>query len=82
MNWLNGLVVFTIVWWLILFMTLPFGARPPANPGRGHATSAPENPRLALKMFVTTLLAALVTAAFAYVADQGWISLRPPPPTW
>ncbi|TVQ41123.1 MAG: DUF1467 family protein [Geminicoccaceae bacterium] len=77
MNWLNGAVVFVIAWWVILFMTLPFGAHPPAQPGKGHAASAPANPRLGLKVLVTTVLAAAVTALVLYVIDQGWISFRP-----
>ena len=76
----NGIVVYAMAWWVILFMTLPWGVRPPAEPGRGHAASAPEKPRLALKMGVTTLLAAVVTAIFAYVVDSGLIGLRPPRP--
>ena len=82
MNLLSGLVVFTISWWLVLFMALPFGAHPPAEPGRGHAASAPEKPRVGLKVLVATVLATLVTAAFLYGVDQGWLDLRPPRPEW
>ena len=65
MTLFGSLVVFVIAWWLIFFMTLPFGARPPEKPEEGHAASAPERPRLLLKAAVTTVLAALVTAASA-----------------
>ncbi|MEO1090813.1 MAG: DUF1467 family protein [Pseudomonadota bacterium] len=74
----GAIVVFTIVWWLILFMALPFGARPPDRPEPGHAASAPENPRLALKMVVTTVLAIVVTAAIAWLIDAGLLHFRPP----
>jgi predicted secreted protein len=79
MTWLGTAVVFAIVWWLVLFMVLPFGAAPPTEVEPGMATSAPARPRLAVKMAITTLLAALATAAIAWLIDSGLIHLRPQP---
>ena len=76
----GALVVFVIAWWLIFFMTLPFGARPPERPEEGHAASAPERPRLVLKAAVTTVLAALVTAGFGWVIEAGLLDWRPERP--
>jgi predicted secreted protein len=41
------------------------------------APSAPAKPRLAVKMAITTILAALVTALVAWLIDSGLIHLRP-----
>ncbi|HEX6113522.1 MAG TPA: DUF1467 family protein [Geminicoccaceae bacterium] len=79
MTWFGTAVIFAIVWWLILFMVLPFGAAPPAEVEPGMATSAPAKPRLAVKMAITTLLAALVTALIIWLMDSGLIHLRPRP---
>jgi predicted secreted protein len=79
MTWLGTAVVFAIVWWLVLFMVLPFGAAPPAEVEPGMATSAPARPRLAVKMAITTLLAAMVTGLIAWLIDSGLIHLRPRP---
>jgi len=76
MTWLGAAVVFAIVWWLVLFMVLPFGAAPPAEVEPGMATSAPAKPRLAVKMAITTVLAALLTALIAWAFDSGLIHLR------
>lgn len=76
----GALVVFVIAWWVIFFMTLPFGVRPPERPEEGHAASAPEKPRLWLKAGVTTVLAALVTAGFAYLIQSGLLDWRPDQP--
>jgi len=76
----GAVVVFVIAWWLIFFMTLPFGARPPEEPEEGHAASAPERPRLVLKAVVTTLLAAAVTVGFAYLLESGLLDWRPDEP--
>jgi predicted secreted protein len=77
MDWFGTAVVFAIVWWLILFMVLPFGAAPPDEVEPGMATSAPAKPRIAVKLAITTVLAALVTALIMWLIDSGLIQLRP-----
>jgi predicted secreted protein len=77
MTWLGTAVVFVVVWWLVLFMVLPFGAAPPAEVEPGMADSAPAKPRLAVKMAITTILAALITALIAWLIDSELIHLRP-----
>ena len=79
MDWLGTALVFAIVWWLILFMVLPFGAAPPDEVEPGMATSAPAKPRMALKLAITTMLAALVTALIFWLMNSGLIQLRPMP---
>jgi predicted secreted protein len=79
MDWFGTAVVFTIVWWLILFMVLPFGAAPPDEVEPGMATSAPAKPRMAIKVLITTVLAALVTALISWLMQSGLIQLRPTP---
>ena len=79
MDWFGTAVVFAIVWWLILFMVLPFGAAPPDEVEPGMATSAPAKPRMPVKLAVTTILAALVTALIVWLIDSGLIQLRPTP---
>ena len=77
MDWLGAAVVFAIVWWLILFMVLPFGAAPPDEVEPGMATSAPAKPRMAVKLAVTTVLAALATGLILWLMSSGLIQLRP-----
>ncbi len=79
MDWLGTALVFAIVWWLILFMVLPFGAAPPDKVEPGMATSAPAKPRMALKVAITTVLAALVTALILWLMNSGLLQLRPTP---
>ena len=79
MDWFGTAVVFAIVWWLILFMVLPFGAAPRDDVEPGMATSAPAKPRMAVKLAITTVLAALVTALIVWLIDSGLIQLRPTP---
>ena len=53
MGVLSGILVFVLVWSLVIFM-VPLGNRPHQDPGPGTAGSAPENPRLPMKMALAT----------------------------
>ncbi len=79
---LGAVVTYVCVWWVIFFMALPWGAAPPENPEPGHATSAPERPRMLLKVAVTSVLAGVVTYGVSLLVDSGLIALRPPPGTF
>ena len=77
MSWFSAAIVFVIVWWLVLFMVLPFGAAPPDEVEPGTAESAPARPRLALKFLITTLIALAVTALILWFIESGLVQLRP-----
>ena len=76
MSWFSGTLVFLVIWWLVLFAVLPWGNRPAENPEPGHATSAPEKPRLALKFAITTAIAAVIFAIIYAVSEAGLIDFR------
>lgn len=77
MQWFSAVVTFVVVWWLVLFMVLPWGARPPDQVEPGHAASAPARPRIGLKMLITTLIALVITAGIQWIVETGAITLRP-----
>ena len=77
MTWFAAGVIFVIVWWLVLFMVLPFGASPPDEVEPGMAPSAPARPRMGLKIAVTTVIALAVTALILWLLQSGLIQLRP-----
>jgi predicted secreted protein len=72
----TGIMVYIVVWWVVLFTVLPWGVQPPDKPQLGHATSAPEKPRLLLKFAVTTVIAGIVFAAIYWFIDSGLVSFR------
>ena len=76
MTWATGLAVYVVVWWIVLFTVLPWGAQPPDRPEVGHATSAPDKPRMWLKAGVTTLVAAIVWLGIFWLAQSDLISFR------
>lgn len=80
MGWVSGIVVFLILWWLVFFVTLPFGIRSlheaGETAGEGHADGAPVRPRLWLKAGVTTVIAAIVWGIAYWLIASDLISFR------
>lgn len=74
----EAFVTFSVVWWLVFFMALPFGAQPEAAPQPGHAEGAPARPRLWLKALITTVVAILLTAGIAWFVQSGLVTIDVP----
>ncbi|MGB9141879.1 MAG: DUF1467 family protein [Aestuariivirga sp.] len=79
MNLASGIAIYFIIWWLVLFLVLPFGIRNAHETGEtveeGHEPGAPANPRILRKAVVTTILATTVFAIFYVAKTRGWLSL-------
>lgn len=80
MTWFSAVLVYVVVWWLVFFMSLPFGARSYHEAGEevetGNAESAPLRPRIWFKAGVSTLIAAALTIAVYFLIDSGALSFR------
>lgn len=61
MTGLQIFLTYAVSWWMVLFMVLPHRATPPATPGPGHATGAPEYPQIRRKLLWTTAFAVIPT---------------------
>jgi predicted secreted protein len=77
MGWLSGILVYLVVWWLVIFMVLPWGVKPPDNPEPGHATSAPDRPMLWRKIAITSVITAVVWVIIYLAIENSWVSFRP-----
>ena len=75
MVFISGLVVFILLWWWVFFMSLPFGIKTPDAVEVGHATSAPEKPRLWRKVMISTVIASVLFAILSWIINSGFISL-------
>ncbi len=73
------IAIYFIIWWLVLFMVLPFGIRNAHEAGEvveeGNEPGAPTNPHLVQKAIITTILATAVFAVFYLAVTQDWLSL-------
>jgi len=75
----SGIAIYFIIWWLVLFLALPFGVRNSHESGAvveaGHEPGAPVNPALVRKAILTTMLATIVFGIFYYLKTQGYLTL-------
>jgi len=78
MTWVQGVVAYVVIWWVVIFAVLPFGIRPTDEGDLGHAAGAPANPRLWFKAGVTTLVAAVLWLALFLLVNSNLISFREP----
>ena len=76
MDIVSGIVVYILLWWWVFFMTLPFGAKPVDDPEDGHAPSAPEKPRMLIKLAITTGVAVILWGVAWVIINSGFISFR------
>lgn len=78
MNLWTGIAVYIVIWWVVIFMVLPWGVRPIGadDIAKGHASSAPRQPRILTKMAITSAVAALVWVGLYFLIESGALSLR------
>ena len=67
-----GLAIYLVVWWITLFAVLPWGVKSQheANgefDGQGRDPGAPVRPLMLRKVMATTVIAAILWSAIAYV---------------
>lgn len=70
MTLFTAFAVYFIIWWLSLFLVLPFGVRSQAEDGSvAHGTDpgAPVRSRILIKLLANTLLSALLFGVWWFV---------------
>ncbi len=78
MGWFTAVVLYTLIWWTVLFAVLPFGTRPvtDAREASGGWRGAPDRPLLRRKLLATTLVAAVVWAGSIALIESPLLSFR------
>ncbi|NQV83320.1 MAG: DUF1467 family protein [Rhodospirillales bacterium] len=78
MTFWTGLATYAIIWWLVIFMVLPWGVRRigPDDLGEMDDPGAPAKPRMLLKLAITTVLSGVVFGLVYLVIVSGVISFR------
>jgi predicted secreted protein len=70
------IAIYFIIWWLVIFMILPFGIRTQADEGDitlGTAPSAPVRPMLIRKAIIASIVSAILLFGLWYAyAVAGW----------
>ncbi len=77
MSWTSGLAIYVVIWWLVIFLVLPWGRGNTIGADdvdKGQDAGAPVKPRMVVKMAVTTGVSGLIFAAFYWTVESGAIS--------
>ena len=69
------IIAYSVAWWLVLFMVLPFGIKMAEVPEKGHVPSAPKHLNLKKKAKITSILAIIPVLAFKYLYEAGIVGL-------
>lgn len=77
MDWIAGIFVYVLIWWVVIFAVLPWGVKVPDEPEPGHASSAPKNPHLLIKVIITTVVSFLIWLVVRWIITSGIISFWP-----
>jgi predicted secreted protein len=79
MSLATAIAIYFIIWWVVLFMVLPWGVRSQHEGGdivSGSDPGAPVIPRLWWKLFWTTVVSGVVFALCAFVYVNRLVTLE------
>ena len=77
MNWVSGVVLYTLIWWTALFAVLPVGTRPVEDADEKTGwRGTPEHPQMWRKVIITTIVATLLWIAAYLLISSDLISFR------
>ena len=75
----TGFAIYFVLWWVVLFVTLPFGVRSQHETGEGAPGTDPGAPiasRMGRKLIWTTLISALIFALAMLAYNAGYLSIE------
>ncbi|WP_050384876.1 DUF1467 family protein [Bradyrhizobium pachyrhizi] len=75
----TGLAIYFVLWWLVLFLTLPFGVRSQHEDNVGAPGTDPGAPilaRMGRKLLWTTLISAVIFAIAMWAYHSGYLSIE------
>ncbi|WP_127598303.1 DUF1467 family protein [Nitratireductor alexandrii] len=73
MSWVSGFAVYFIIWWVTLFVVMPFGLKTQEEDGDvtlGTTASAPKGPHMRRAALRATLISLLVFALLYVLTRQ------------
>jgi predicted secreted protein len=78
-GFVEGLVVYLITWWIVIFVVLPIritGQHETGNVVEGSEPGAPVDPRLKEKAMLTTVITSALWLVFFAVMELGLVDLN------
>jgi predicted secreted protein len=75
----TALAIYFVLWWIVLFVTLPFGVRSQHEDGEsvaGTDPGAPVLPRMARKLIWTTAISTVIFAVAMWAYHAGYLNIE------
>ncbi len=72
----SGVVVYILIWWMVLFCTLPLGIKNIDAPKSGEMPGAPINPGIKRKVILTTIISTLLWGVTYAIITSNLISFH------
>jgi predicted secreted protein len=75
----TGFAIYFVLWWIVLFVTLPFGVRSQHEDGGGAPGTDPGAPimsRMGAKLIWTTVLTTAIFAAAMLAYHAGYLNIE------
>ena len=67
---LEIIVIFVVIWWLVLFMVLPFGVQKDDEIVGGNDPGAPTNPMLKKKILLTSVISFFLSIIVSVIKNE------------
>ena len=67
---LEIIVIFVVIWWLVLFMVLPFGIQKDDEIVGGNDPGAPKNPMLKKKIILTSIISFFLSVIVSVIKNE------------
>ena len=75
----TGFAIYFVLWWIVLFVTLPFGIRSQHEDGGGAAGTDPGAPvasQMGRKLIWTTAISAIIFASAMLAFNAGYLNIE------
>ena len=75
----TALAIYFVLWWIVLFLTLPFGVRSQHEDGGGVAGTDPGAPvasQMGRKLIWTTLISAVIFGIVMLAYQAGYLNIE------
>ena len=75
----TGFAIYFVIWWIMLFLTLPFGVRSQHEDGGGAPGTDPGAPvvtGMGRKLIWTTVISAVIFAVSYFAYDAGYLNVE------
>ncbi len=76
----GSIIVYVLIWWIIFFSVLPVGIQSNKQKFRekieGVDPGAPNNPKIAKKFLITTIITSLIYIVIYYLVEIDLLNLR------